>query len=284
MRLAVLAATLTLGACSAEAPAPADTPAPVVLVTEIPRAPVQPRSNPGADATLDLDGIVERGIVRVLVTRSGTHFFPYEGGYAGRAVDTGVALARAISARSGKVVQAVFVETHEPNLIPHLLAGKGDVAANLLLTFARDEQVAFAPPIRTGIRELIVTPENEPLRTLEDVGTRTIYVRDGSDHHASLVRLNEQLRKAGRSPARIELAVPPVTDEQLLQRVHEGHIPATLADDYIYDRQRASLPNMHSNPDIAVSLGGSLSWVTRKDAPQLAAMLKEFFSTHRLTL
>ncbi len=28
-----------------------------------------------------------------------------------------------------------------------LLAGRGDVAANLLLTFARDEQVAFAPPI-----------------------------------------------------------------------------------------------------------------------------------------
>ena len=38
-----------------------------------------------------------------------------------------------------------------------MLAGKGDVAANLLLTFERDEQVAFATPIETGIRELVVT-------------------------------------------------------------------------------------------------------------------------------
>ena len=52
----------------------------------------------------------------------------------------------------------MFIETREEQLIPALLAGNGDVAANLLLTFARDEQVAFAPPIVAQIRELIGTP------------------------------------------------------------------------------------------------------------------------------
>ena len=98
-------------------------------------------------------------------------------------------------------VTPVFIETREDQLIPSLLAGKGDVAANVLLTFTRDEQVAFAPPIKTGIRELVVTDVGAPLVSLEDVGGRTIHVRKNSDHHASLIRLNEQLKKNNRRQA-----------------------------------------------------------------------------------
>jgi membrane-bound lytic murein transglycosylase MltF len=255
---------------------------PAALVIEIPRAPAQPVSSAGDDGTIDLDGIVERGYLRVLVARSGTHFYRHEGAYLGKTVDAGVALAHSMS-RAGKTVRPVFIETHEQDLIPHLLAGKGDVAANLLLTFARDDQVAFAPPIRTGIRELVVTSESAPLVSLEDVGTRTIYVREGSDHHASLVRLNEQLTKIDRPTARIVLALPPITDEQLLERVHQGHVPATIVDDYVFERMQKSFPNAAANRDIAVSQDGSLAWVTRKDAPQLIAFMKQFFTTHRLT-
>ena len=228
---------------------------------------------------LDLDAIAARGYVRVLVARSGLHFYTSEGAHSGKAVDTGVALARALSEKSGKDVTAVFIETREADLIPGLLAGKGDVAANVLLTFARDEQVAFAPPIRTGIREVIVTSASAPLVSLEDVGARTIHVRQDSDHHASLLRLNEQLRKIDRPIAKIVLAPPSVTDEQLTERVNEGKIPATIVDDYAL----VQLPNIAVNRDIAVSQDGSLSWVSRKDSPQLTEFLKEFFSTHKLT-
>ena len=70
----------------------------------------------------------------------------------------------------------------------------------MLLTFTRDEQVAFAPPIKTDIRELVVTDVGTPLVSLEDVGGRTIHVRKNSDHHASLIGLNEQLTKINRPP------------------------------------------------------------------------------------
>lgn len=282
----LLAMTVAAWASSSCSDAPPPVPAnktPEVMVIQIPQAPAQPVSGPGADAAIDLDAIVDRGHIRVLVARSGTHFYPHDGGRAGKSVDAGVALARSISDHARKTVTPVFIETHETDLIPHLLAGKGDVAANLLLTFERDDRVAFAPPIRTGIRELVVTAERAPLVSLEDVGTRTIYVREGSDHHASLLRLNEQLRKIDRPGANIVLAVPPITDEQLMERVNEGQIPATLADDYVYARHSPRLPNAVANRDIAVSEGGSLAWVTRKDAPRLMAFMKQFFSTHRLT-
>jgi membrane-bound lytic murein transglycosylase MltF len=281
--VAAIAVLAVLGACTnAPEPAPANATPATPLIIEIPRAPAQPMSDAGDDGTIDLDAIVERGYLRVLVARSGTHFYKHEGAYLGKTVDAGVALAHSMS-RAGKSVKPVFIETHEEDLIPHLLAGKGDVAANLLLTFARDEQVAFAPPIRTGIRELIVTSERAPLVSLEDVGTRTIYVREGSDHHASLLRLNEQLKKIDRPVARIELALPPITDEQLVERVHQGLVPATIVDDYVFARLQKSFPHTAANPDIAVSQDGSLAWVTRKDAPQLIAFMKQFFSTHRLS-
>ncbi|HWI19288.1 MAG TPA: hypothetical protein VNT81_16150, partial [Vicinamibacterales bacterium] len=98
-----------------------------------------------------------------------------------------------------------------------------------------------------------------------------------------LVRLNEQLRKIDRPGAKIVLALPPITDEQLLERVNAGQIPATLADDYVFARNAPRLPNTAANRDIAVSQDGSLSWVTRKDAPRLVAFMKQFFSTHRLS-
>ena len=75
---------------------------------------------------------------------------PLTGRHRGRAVDAGVALAERLTEEAKREITPVFIETREDQLIPSLLAGKGDVAANLLLTFTRDEQVAFAPPIKTG--------------------------------------------------------------------------------------------------------------------------------------
>ena len=117
----------------------------------------RPRKADTTPATIDLDAIAERGYLRILVAPSRTHFETVDGRHHGRAVDAGVALARAISEQTAKDVTAVFIETREDQLVAALLAGKGDVAANVLLTFARDEQVAFAPPIKTGIREVVVT-------------------------------------------------------------------------------------------------------------------------------
>ena len=288
LRISIFA--VLVNGCSSPAEAPPTTATPAAATTpaliDIPPAPNQrrhERERARDVARIDLDAIAERGYIRVLVARSATHFYTYEDAHSGKAVDAGVALARAISKQLGKNVTPVFIETREPDLIPHLLTGKGDVAANLLLTFARDEQVAFAPPIRTGIRELVVTSASAPLVSLEDIGTRTVHVRQDSDHHASLLRLNEQLRKIDRPIARIVLARNTLTDEELMEQVSKGQIPATIVDDYVFERRRAQLPNVVANPDIAVSQDGSLSWVTRTDAPQLREFLKQFFTAHRLT-
>ncbi|HEX4916110.1 MAG TPA: transporter substrate-binding domain-containing protein, partial [Vicinamibacterales bacterium] len=138
--------------------------------------------------------------------------------------------------------------------------------------------------MRSGVREIIVTgPGVPPLVSLEDVGGRTIHVRRDSDHHASLVRLNEQLKKIDRPPAQIAFAEPGRTDEDLLQLVNDGRIPATIVDDYIYDARAAQLGKTAVNRDVAVSQDGEIAWVTRRGSPRLLALINDFFAAHRLS-
>ena len=129
---------------------------------------------------------------------------------------------------------------------------------------------------------MIVTGTGQrPVVSLEDIGGRSIYVRRSSDHHASLVRLNEQLTKIDRPPCRIVVADERLTDEDLLDRVNEGTFPATLADDYLFEARQRELTSVVANKDVAVSQDVVIAWATRKDSPQLLAAVNAFFAAHK---
>ena len=254
MRLVALVAAMTIAvaACGKEAAAPAPSSASV--------------------APKPLDASVIPSEIRVLVARTARK----------QTEKAGAAFERWINERTApRKVAVTLIETPEDALIRDLLAGKGDVAAGVLLTFERDDQVAFAKPLVTGIREVIVTgPKEAALVSLEDVGGRRIHVRKASDHFSSLMRLNEQLQKIARPPAKIVIAPAAQTDQELIEQVNAGAIPATLAYDYEFTSCCSTLPGVKVNHEVAVSQDGSLSWVTRKDEPGLLAFLNEYFSTH----
>jgi membrane-bound lytic murein transglycosylase MltF len=235
--------------------------------------------------TGDLDALIDRGVVRMVVAPSATHFATDGAAHRGRTVDAAIAFEQFVNQRlAPRSISVVLIPASETSLVEDVISGQGDIAANVLRTFERDDQVAFATPVREGVRELVVTgPGVAPLVSLEDAGGRTIHVRRNSDHHASLLRLNDQLKKIDRPPAIIAFAPADQTDEDLLAQVNGGSIPATLADDYIYDRHAAQLGRTTVNRDVAVSQGGELAWVTRKAAPRLLELINEFFSTHRLS-
>ena len=235
--------------------------------------------------TGDLDVLTERGIIRILVPPSGTHFEVDATTQRGRTVDAAIAFERFVNARiAPRSISITLIPTSETSLITDLIAGQGDVAANVLRTFERDDQVAFATPMRSGVREIIVTgPGVAPLVSLEDVGGRTIHVRRNSDHHASLIRLNQQLGKIDRPAAKIAFAGAQDMDEELLAQVNAGRIPATIVDDYIYDARAGQLDKTAVNRNVAVSQDGEIAWVTRKSSPQLLTLINEFFAAHRLS-
>ena len=301
LRASLIVTAVLLPACGIATDAPA--PAAVAAPAPAPAAPASTAREPIGEATPepplsaaalaavkapakgDLDAMAARGRIRVLVSPSRTYYAVDNNLQRGATYDAGVAFARFAGARLGAgqpSLAVVFIPTPEDKLVSELLAGRGDLAANLRQTFERDEQVAFATPTMTGIRELVVTgPGQRPIVSLEDVAGRFIHVRKGSDHHASLLRLNEQLKKIDRAPARIALSDEALTDEDLLDRVNEGTFPATLADDYVFEARQRELTSVAANKDVAVSQDGVIAWVTRKDAPQLLAAINAFFAAHK---
>jgi membrane-bound lytic murein transglycosylase MltF len=233
----------------------------------------------------DLDAMAGRGHIRVLVAPSRTYYTVDNNLQRGATYDAGVAFARFVSARvsAGRApLSVVFIPTPEDELVAGVLAGRGDIAANVRQTFERDDLVAFATPTLTGIRELVVTgPGQRPIVSLEDVAGRAIHVRKSSDHYASIVRLNEQLKKIDRQAARVATVDESLTDEDLLDRVNEGTFPATLADEYVFEARQRELTSVAANKDVAVSQDGVIAWVTRKDATQLLAAMNAFFAEHK---
>ncbi|MEO7135472.1 MAG: hypothetical protein ABI024_14780, partial [Vicinamibacterales bacterium] len=125
--------TIALAACTGKSPAPA--PASTVATTT-PAATAAPRP-------IDASAIPAK--IRVLAARGGN------------TVRTAASLEQWINERiAPRKVSVVVVEWPEDALVRDLLAGHGEIAANLLLSFERDDQVSFARPIATGIREVIV--------------------------------------------------------------------------------------------------------------------------------
>ena len=284
--IALLALFLS-GCSSSEAPKPANSTPAAPALADIPRAADVPAVDVKAVSFVakgDLDDIASRAYLRVLVAPGRTHFETVKGMQRGKAVDAAKALTSFLNEKVNTPVALALIETPEDRLIPDLLAGKGDIAANLLITFERDDQVAFAKPLRTGIKEIVVTgPGQPPLISLEDVGGREIHVRKTSDHHASMVRLNEQLKNINRPPAKIAFLPEGMTDETALEVINAGaRIPATIVDDYVFDAWSATFPKLRANRDVAVSQDGVLAWATRKDAPKLLEQMNAFFGTHRL--
>ena len=103
---------------------------------------------------VDVSGIPSE--IRVLVAASRSHYYLEDGVARGLTPHLADQFEQWLNAQSKSATFDVeLIETPQDALIRDLLAGKGDVAANLLLTFERDDQVAFTKPVHSGIRELI---------------------------------------------------------------------------------------------------------------------------------
>ena len=100
--------------------------------------------------TGDLDGMVERRMIRVLTTYSRTQYFIDRGTPRGTAYDQGKLLEDALNKKFGNdrlMLRVQFVPMSRNELLPALLEGKGDIVmADLTVTPERLNIVDFTDP------------------------------------------------------------------------------------------------------------------------------------------
>jgi membrane-bound lytic murein transglycosylase MltF len=229
----------------------------------------------------DLTDIRKRRLLRVLVTNSQTDFF-VDGGkirgiqaeLAGQFVQQ---LNRGFKRESNRIfVQFIPVEFHQ--LIPALLAGKGDVvAAFLTINDERSRQVQFSSGKMLDHDEVVVAHKDAPaLESIEDLSGKSIYVLKSSSYLAHLQGLNQSFVKLGLAPIDIVSADKRLLTEDILELVNAGIVQYTICDDFKVNLWQRVLANIKVYDDITIAKDQHVGWATRKKSPELEQALNKF--------
>jgi membrane-bound lytic murein transglycosylase MltF len=229
----------------------------------------------------DLDELIKRRIIRVLVTYNKTNFFL--DGPASKGVTYELLtqfekhLNKKLKTRHLNV-HLVFIPVTRDQLLPRLKKGLGDIAAaSLTITPQRQKEVDFTAPLYDKAEELVVASPSAPkLTSLSDLSGKTVHVRKSSSYYQSLLKLNKELKAAGKAPVKIELVSELLETEDILEMLNADIYQITVADDYLAEFWQKIFKNLQVHQKLALRTHGKIAWAIRKNSPQLKKELDAF--------
>ncbi len=294
--VAALWLVLVVSGCSRDADTPAgsdrDQPPGTAQTQDTTDAGASPAPLPVSFAGLnqpwsgDLDGMVERGLIRVAVPLVEPLFFYEQGRPRGILADYVGEFERELNRSLGRKhvrVLAVPIPMSRKRFIPDLTAGRVDlVAADLTVTVGRRAFVDFSVPVLRDVREVLITGPSAPaVDSLLNLAGQTVYVRRSSSYYEHLAALNASLTSQDLDPVRIREAEELLEADDLTAMVAAGIIPMTIVDDYRARWTAQAYPSANVREDIVINEGGVLAWAMRKDSPQLKAKVDSFLRKKR---
>jgi len=236
--------------------------------------------DPTAPWTGDLDGMMERRAVRVLVPYSRTLYFldgPEQRGIVYEIMSRFEDVLNRGSSRRPMGANVVFLPTTRDQLLPALIAGRGDVAAaNLTVTPGRREKVAFTRPLGRNVREVVVShSESQAPDNLSDLSGKTVLLNPQSSYFEHLQDVNRKLESAGTAPIEVEPAPEHFETEDILEMVNAGLVDYTIADSYIARFWIQVLRRIRIHEDVAISEGNEIAFAVRRDSDDLRRLLNQ---------
>ena len=234
----------------------------------------------------DFGGMAKRREIRVLVVYSKTFYFLDQGRQRGAIYELLKQFEKFINKKlktKTLKLRVLFIPVRRDQLIPWLVAGRGDIAAaNLTITPQRQKQVDFSDPLAVGVKELLVTgPAAPEVKNLDDLAGKEIRVRRSSSYYESLTQLNQSFQRTGKPKMNLVLADEIFEDEDLLEMVNAGLIPMIVMDSHKAEFWEQIFGHIKVHPDIAVRSGGEIAWAFRKASPKLKAVVNEFVKGHK---
>ena len=166
-------------------------------------------------------------------------------------------------------------------LLPDVSDGMADVAiGNLTVTDERQKLVDFVPGDdgRRVINEIVVTgPKSPELKTLDDLAGKRVHVRKASSYFESLEEQNKRLEAAGKAAIQLIAVSDSLEDEDLMEMLNVGLVELLVVDDWKARMWSPVLPRVTVRSDLVLRSDARTGWAIRKDSPQLAAEIDDFF-------
>jgi membrane-bound lytic murein transglycosylase MltF len=237
----------------------------------------------------DLDGMIKRRAIRVLVVPSKTFYFVDKGVERGATHDfvrqfeddlnKRLAAQKKLSNKNLKV-RVFFVPVGRESVIAALNAGKGDIAATALtVTDSGKKLVDYSVPVYPNVDEIVVAaPGTVPINSVDELSGKVFYVRPSSSYRESLLALNQRLAAQKRAPVVIKNASENLEDEDLIEMVNAGLIPLTIINAPVAKFWKQVFPAIAVYENVAVRKDGDIAWAMRRESPQLKAAVDDFIT------
>jgi membrane-bound lytic murein transglycosylase MltF len=234
--------------------------------------------------TGDLDDIAKARVIRALVIVNPVGFFYQAGHPQGIQYEALEEFEKFANKKlnTGKLpLKVVFLPMRPDQVEPALTQGLGDIIAHgVIITPEREQRLAFSIPVNKDVKEVVVTgPALANVASFDDLAGKDIYVNPLTVYKDYLNRVADDQKKSGKQPLIVKDADVNLFDDDLVQMVNAGIIPATITNQPRADLWAQVLPNVKSHTDLAVASGLNMGWVMRKSNPQLKQLVDEFFES-----
>ena len=234
----------------------------------------------------DLEGLKQRGLLRVLVGYSHTHYFMDGLHIRGISAENLKQFEPFLHRQLGRPrprVSMLPIPVARDEMIRFLAEGRGDIAiGNITVTPDRAELVDFSVPLKRNVSEVVVQHEGVTgLDDLNDLAGRRLHVRSSSSFVASIAQLNVALANQGLEPVQIEPLDENLQTEDVLELVAAGAIELTVADDHMAEFWAGVLDGIVVRDDLVLNTGREIAWAVRKDLDGIKPIVDAFVGSHR---
>lgn len=235
--------------------------------------------------TGDLEEMVKNRAIRALVIANPISFFYQQGRLRGIQYEALQEFQKFVNQKekTGKLpVEVIFLPMRPDQLEAALTQGLGDIIAyGVVITAEREQRVAFSEPVQKKVPQIVITgPALSNVSSFGDIAGTTIYVNPLTTYYDNLKKVSDAQQKAGKPPLTIKAADKNLDDDDLIEMVNAGLIPATVTSKSRADLWSHVLPNLKPHPELAVTSGVDLASVMRKNNPQFKQLVDEFLETH----
>lgn len=236
--------------------------------------------------TGDLPEMLKERRIRALVVINPIGFFYSHGKPKGMTYETLEQLQTYVNKKANRQrlkVRVTFIPLRPDELGPALRDGIGDViAAGVAITPERQRDFAFTTPTKRNVSYIVVTgKELANAASFDDLAGKAIYANPVTPEYDWLKQVNEERARSGKPALSVKKADTNLREDDLVEMVNAGLIPATVAMEHRASLWAQVLPNIRPHSTMRVAHSGELGWVTRKDNPELKKLLDGFLQKHR---
>ena len=236
--------------------------------------------------TGDLDGMIERKKIRVLIPFNKMLFFLDGPHMRGISVELLTEFEKYINTKykSGNLnTKIIFIPTPRNKLFSALKEGYGDIAVgNLTITNQRKKTVDFSDPFLSNVSEVLVTSSTTAgVKSIYDLSGKKIYVRLSSSYFENLEKINLGFKNIDLPKINIVQVEEYLEDSDLLEMINSNLIPAMVIDNHKAQFWAEIFENIQIHNTISIHNDGEISWAFRKHSPKLESNINEFVKNHK---